>query len=144
MGRKPDPKGKDRPRTIVLSGDVAEIAQRLADKNQLSKVLSDLLRSSYGFGDALQEKQRALDHLIDERKQMQQQEEALITEIEAIENLASIKAPELETRIAILNDRLRRAEEKVRMGINTQTYVRQAQNLERMIGEVKKEMEDFQ
>ena len=44
MGRKPDPRGKDRPRTIVLSGDVAEIAQNLAEKNHLSATLSELLR----------------------------------------------------------------------------------------------------
>ena len=43
MGRKADPRGKDRPRTIVLSGDVAEIAEKLAENNQLSATLSELL-----------------------------------------------------------------------------------------------------
>ena len=83
MGRKPNPKGKDRTRTISLDGDVAELAQRLADKSQLSSVLSQLLRQSYGITDELAQLEHALSTTIEERKNLQLKEAALIEEIEA-------------------------------------------------------------
>lgn len=83
MGRKPDPKGRDRTRTISLAGDVAEIAQNLADKGQLSRVLSDLLRQSYGISSHISQLEHALSEAISERKNLQQKEAALIDQIDA-------------------------------------------------------------
>jgi hypothetical protein len=83
MGRKPDPKGRDRTRTISLAGDVAEIAQNLADKGQLSRVLSDLLRQSYGISSHISQLEHALGEAINERKNLQKKELRLIEEIDA-------------------------------------------------------------
>lgn len=83
MGRKPNPHGKDRTRTIQLDGDLADIAQKLADKSQLSKTLSQLLRQSYGMSDNITQLELALIAATDERKELQQREEQLIDEITA-------------------------------------------------------------
>ena len=59
------------------------MAQKLADKSQLSSVLSQLLRQSYGISSELDQLEQALNATIDERKNLQQKEAALIEEIEA-------------------------------------------------------------
>lgn len=109
MGRKPDPRGKDRPRTIVLSGDVAEIAEKLAQNNQLSSTLSELLRHNYGFGDAIEEKKRELQATTDEIKLLQERSEHIIANIdamerEAIERSATVK-PAIEAKLRLLEQR---------------------------------------
>ena len=48
MSRKADKRGRDRTRTIQLRGDVADIAQQLANENKLSSVISELLIEAYG------------------------------------------------------------------------------------------------
>lgn len=115
MGRKPDPRGKDRPRSIVLCGSVAEIAQRLADAGTLSATISDLLRREYGLTGALDDAKAALVALTDQRKQMQADEEALIQRIDALEqehlNRASTIRPTLEHRLQLAQERLREADE---------------------------------
>ena len=128
MGRNPDPRGKDRPRTIVLSGDVAEIAQKLADQQVLSKTLSELLRSAYGFGDAINEKKRALELLIAERESLQEQEEGLIRQIDAMEDEAIEQAttirPALESKIEILQIRYNRINIRLQRAFDKQTRAR--------------------
>lgn len=109
MGRKPDPRGKDRPRTIVLAGDVAEIAQKLADKGTLSATLSDLLRQQYGFGEQLEERKRALTMLLDEKDRLTALTQAMADEIDELEEKtlaqnATIR-PALERRLDILHSR---------------------------------------
>lgn len=54
MARKTKP--KERTRSISLDLDVSEIAQKLADRMELSSTLSELLRQAYGFGDKVEEK----------------------------------------------------------------------------------------
>lgn len=81
MGRKPNPRGKDRTRTISLDGDVADIAQELADKSQLSKVLSQLLRNAYNISDEVSKMKQQLETMTSERKRIQQAEEELIEAI---------------------------------------------------------------
>lgn len=49
MVRPKDPNGRDRTRTIQLSGNVAEIAERLADEGKLSREISRLLFQEYGY-----------------------------------------------------------------------------------------------
>lgn len=109
MGRKADPRGKDRPRTIVLSGDVAEIAQKLADEGNLSATLSDLLRQQYGFGSQLEERKRALTMLLDEKQRLSELTQTMADEIdrleqETLEQNATIR-PALERRKQILLSR---------------------------------------
>ena len=112
MGRKADPRGKDRPRTIVLSGDVAEIAQDLADKSQLSAVLSQLLRQSYGISDDITRLEQLLKTATDERKELQQKEEELIAAIddarEALIHRRNHTLPSLYQRQGVVEERLRR------------------------------------
>lgn len=77
MGRKPNPRGKDRTRTISLDGDVAEIAQELADKSQLSKVLSELLRSSAGLTSQVELMKDELNAIVDERRALDERARSL-------------------------------------------------------------------
>lgn len=148
MGRKADPRGKDRPRTIVLRGDVADIAQKLADQGILSKTLSDLLSEAYGFGDKLDEHKRALVKLIDERKAMQQAEEELIAEIDrleqkSIEDNATLR-PSLEKRRNLLLERLVRLEKERNRAftpIEERTIDNKILNVNQLIVEVDLELE---
>ena len=116
MGRKPNPKGKDRTRTISLDGDVAEIAQELANKSQLSRVLSQLLRQSYGISDQLSRLEHALSSTIDERKNLQQKELEIIAEIDAakeqIVHQQNHILPSLYQRQGVLEQRIRSLREK--------------------------------
>ena len=77
---------KERLRTIQLDLDVSEIAQRLADKKELSSTLSELLRVNFGFGDKLAEKKRELTSLLDHKDALREQERKLIAEIERMES----------------------------------------------------------
>lgn len=116
MGRKPDPRGKDRPRTIVLCGSVAEIAQKLADSNALSSTLSELLRREYRLFGAIEEKRAALRMMTEERKKMQAQEEAMAQEIDELEvreaERKTTLIPALEERLNTLMERRARLEEE--------------------------------
>lgn len=109
MGRKADPRGKDRTRTIQLRGDVADIAQKLADQGILSKTLSELLCAAYGFGDAIDEHKRALARIVEERKALIESEEQLIATIDALEAKALEESqtvrPALQRKIEILQER---------------------------------------
>lgn len=117
MGRKPDPKGKDRTRTIQLAGDVADIAQKLADNGQLSATLSDLLRQQYGFGDKIEERKRALTMLLDEKQRLTELTQTMADEIDALETQAleqnATIRPALERRRQILLDRLAATHKKL-------------------------------
>ena len=124
MGRKADPRGKDRPRTIVLSGDVAEIAQNLADKGELSSTLSDLLRQQYGFGEKIEERKRALSMLLDEKDRLTELTQAMADEIDemeekALEQNATIR-PALERRQNILRERLAKTHQKLKRAYDPQ------------------------
>lgn len=116
MGRKPDPRGKDRPRTIVLCGSVAEIAQRLADSNALSSTISELLRREYGLSGAIEEKRAALASMTEERKRMQAQEEAMAQELDELEiretERKTTLIPALEERLNTLVERRARLEDE--------------------------------
>lgn len=149
MGRKPDPKGKDRPRTIVLSGDVADIAQRLADAGALSATLSDLLRREFGLSGALEEAKAALIALTDQRKAMQADEEALIQRIDALEaetiERKSTIMPALEERRRILRERWAKAAERADRHFDSNERAKakmQMQNLHDLLAEVENEIQE--
>lgn len=150
MGRKADPKGKDRPRTIVLSGDVAEIAQKLADSNQLSSTLSDLLRHNYGFGDQLDEKKRELEATHHERIALQRKEEDLAAAIDDLEkdflNRQSNIKPNLLKRKAILLERLKKNQLKLKYAWEAADESRLhsvIHNINLLIAEVDLELEEL-
>lgn len=116
MPRKADPRGKDRPRTIVLAGDVAEIAQKLADRGDLSATLSELLRHNYGFGDRIEEKKRELSATIDQKKAIEAREAELIAVIDEMEVMelerSTTVRPQIEKRREILLERLAKTEHR--------------------------------
>lgn len=110
-------KQKERTRSISLDIDVSEIAQKLADRNELSSTLSELLRQAYGFGDKIEEKKRALHRILDEKAQLAAQEIELIAEIDTLEakkvhEKATIY-PQLRQRLEILENRRRRVQAEV-------------------------------
>lgn len=116
MARRP----KERLRTIQLDADVSEIAQRLADKKDLSSTISELLRVNYGFGDKLEEKKRELHTLLDHKQALIEQENKLYAEIEQMEasfldretNVKPIlqeKLVKLDARIKLLKSKRDRA-----------------------------------
>lgn len=151
MGRKADPRGKDRPRTVVLSGDVAEIAQKLADKGELSSTLSELLRYNYGFGDAIEEKKRELSNLWADKMAINDREEAVIAEIDALEAKAleqnTTVRPALERRLDILHTRRAKLSEELGkfsflLSPNELSRKKQvAQEVDKLIREAQEELE---
>jgi len=148
MARPSNPRGKDKPRSIVLDGDVAEIAQRLADNNALSSTLSELLRSNYGFGDAIEEKKRQMHAVITERQRLAQVEADLEAEIDAmevqlIEKQTTIR-PQIEKRITLMTARRNNAMRDMNNAIDSTTRNqkhRVIQNLDRMIADAQEELE---
>lgn len=112
------PKGngnqKERTRSISLDVDVSEIAQKLADRNELSSTLSELLRQAYGFGDKIEEKKRALHRILDEQAALRTKEIELSAEIDSMEaKIVNEKAtiyPQLVQRLEILTNRRRRVQ----------------------------------
>ncbi len=151
MGRKADPRGKDRPRTIVLAGDVAEIAQKLADKGELSSTLSELLRHNYGFGDHHEEKKRALTLLLDEKQRLTDLTQVMADEIDALEvkvleQNATIR-PAIEKRIKIYEERILKARQALQAPWITPHERQQKENVMhnnyQMLEEARKELEEL-
>ena len=112
MGRKPNPKGKDRTRTVSLDGDVADIAQELADKSQLSKVISQLLRNAYNISDEVSRMKEQLEQMTNKRKVLQHAEAELIEAIDEAERRIihdrNHVLPSLYQRQGVLEERLRK------------------------------------
>ena len=147
MGRKPNPAGKDRTRTISLGGDVAEIAQRLADKSQLSSVLTDLLRREFGIDTALDGLKQELEDSIDQRKELQAKEERLIEAITASEEESLARRttiePQLHNQIDILTDRVLVLEDKIARSFieeHRRTYRKQLDATQTRLDDVLKEL----
>jgi len=134
MGRKADPRGKDRPRTIVLSGDVAEIAQDLADKSQLSKVLSQLLRQAYNISDEVAIMKDKLAALVEERKGLQRLEEEMIEEIgrqeERIIHERNHILPSLYQRQGKLEEKLERLRQERERALDPTTSKRKVNQMQ--------------
>ena len=134
MGRKPNPRGKDRTRTISLDGDVAEIAQELADKSQLSKVLSQLLRNAYNISDEVAVLKEKLNETIDARRAMQAKEEDIIAAIhEAEERIIHQKShilPALYQRQGKLEEKIARIREEHKRALDPQTSRRKASQMQ--------------
>ena len=146
MARRP----KERLRTIQLDADVAEIAQRLADKKELSSTLSELLRVNYGFGDKLEEKKRELHVLLDHKQELIEQENKLYDEIEAMEKAfvdreTNVK-PVLEEKLKKLDARIKhlrtQAERTIDASVRRMKY-RGVEELEKQMQEIRAQLDEF-
>ena len=146
MARRP----KERLRTIQLDADVSEIAQRLADKKELSSTLSELLRVNYGFGDKLEEKKRELHVLLDHKQELINQENKLYDEIEAMERAfvdreTNVK-PVLEEKLKKLDARIKmirsQAEKTIDASLRRSKY-RAIENFENQMQEIRAQLDEF-
>jgi len=144
-------KKKERTRSISLDIDVTEIAQKLADRNELSSTISELLRQAYGFGDKIEEKKRELHALLDEKQRIAAKEADLIAvidslEIETVQNKATM-LPQLTDRLRILTNRYQRVQMEQNASIDQYT-IKKKQNvlntIQELIDNCKKEMEAFE
>ena len=84
MVRPPKPGGRDRTRSISLDGDVSEIAENLARKNQLSRTLSELLRKAYGFPSEAEKAKASLFEATSRRKAAAIEEEEALKHYERL------------------------------------------------------------
>ena len=150
MGRKPNPKGKDKTRTISLDGDVAEKAQELADKSQLSKVLSQLLRNAYNISDEVAILKDKLASLTEERKGLQQLENEMIEAIDEAERRIihdrNHVLPSLYQRQGVLEERLRKLRERQAYNPPKEATLIQDQVMEtnRILATVLREIEELE
>jgi len=141
---------KERLRTIQLDADVSEIAQRLADKKELSSTLSELLRVNYGFGDKLEEKKRELHVLLDHKQELIKQENKLYDEIEAMEKAfldreTNLK-PVLEEKLTKLDARIKmirsQAERTIDASVRRSKY-RAIETFEKQMQEIRAQLDEF-
>lgn len=148
---KPSRKPKERLRTIQLDLDVSEIAQRLADKKELSSTLSELLRSNYGFGDALEEKKRELTAILDHIQEMHHKRDEMIKDIDATEKEWLDKqtnvVPQLKQKLVTLRAKYdltkKQAETAIDASVRAMKY-RAMEQFENQIQEVLAQLEEFQ
>jgi len=151
MGRPPNPKGKEKARTISLDGDVSEIAQRLASKSLLSHTLSALLRKEFGVATALEAAQTELKQLITERDQNAQAQELAIARIDQLEKEAMQRKttiiPAIEMRLEKLYARKEKTERDMNRAFTPQDVrakERVIANIEKIIEATLKELEEVQ
>ena len=148
MGRKADPRGKDRPRTIVLSGDVADIAQDLADKSQLSKVLSQLLRQAYNISDEVSIMKAKLLEMTDQRKAMQEAEEEMIAAIRDAEDRIiherSHILPSLYQRQGKLEEKLERLRQERERALDPTTSKRKVNQMQATRDQLQEVLDEIQ
>ena len=147
MARRP----KERLRTIQLDLDVSEIAQKLADKKELSATLSELLRANYGFGDKLEEKKRELHALLDHIEDMNQKRREMEDDIDATEkeflDTQTNVVPALKEKLVTLRAKYdlikRQAETAIDASVRSMKY-RAMEQFEIQIQEVLAQLEEFQ
>ena len=131
---KPSRKQKERLRTIQLDADVSEIAQRLADKKELSSTLSELLRVNFGFGDRLEEKKRELHNLLDHKQSLIDQERELVEQINQMEkdfiNRETNVKPVLEEKLVKLDARIKLLKSKRDRAIDVNDRIAKSRGIE--------------
>lgn len=119
MARPSDKRGRDRSRTIQLTGDVAEIAQKLADNNELSKVLSDLLRQNYGYATKMSKIQAQLAEIAESESELKVKKAQVEADLERarIQNSqnAGLK-DEIEIKLESMIESLRFTEAMIQTG----------------------------
>ena len=142
---------KERLRTIQLDLDVSEIAQKLADKKELSSTLSELLRANYGFGDKLEEKKRELHAILDHIADMHHKRDEMIADIDATEKefleRETNVVPQLKEKLVTLRAKYdlikRQAETAIDASVRSMKY-RAMEQFELQIQEVLSQLEEFQ
>ena len=142
---------KERLRTIQLDLDVSEIAQKLADKKELSSTLSELLRANYGFGDKLEEKKRELHAILDHIADMHHKRDEMIADIDATEKefleRETNVVPQLKEKLVTLRAKYdlikRQAETAIDASVRAMKY-RAMEQFENQIQEVLQQLEEFQ
>ena len=142
---------KERLRTIQLDLDVSEIAQKLADKKELSSTLSELLRANYGFGDKLEEKKRELTALLDHIEDMNHKRREMEDDIDATEkeflDRETNVVPQLKEKLVTLRAKYdlikRQAETAIDASVRAMKY-RAMEQFENQIQEVLAQLEEFQ
>ena len=142
---------KERLRTIQLDLDVSEIAQKLADKKELSSTLSELLRANYGFGDKLEEKKRELHAILDHIADMHHKRDEMIADIDATEkeflDRETNVVPQLKEKLVTLRAKYdlikRQAETAIDASVRAMKY-RAMERFENQIQEVLAQLEEFQ
>ena len=142
---------KERLRTIQLDLDVSEIAQKLADKKELSSTLSELLRANYGFGDKLEEKKRELHAILDHIADMHHKRDEMIADIDATEkeflDRETNVVPQLKEKLVTLRAKYdlikRQAETAIDASVRAMKY-RAMEQFENQIQEVLAQLEEFQ
>ena len=142
---------KERLRTIQLDLDVSEIAQKLADKKELSSTLSELLRANYGFGDKLEEKKRELHAILDHIADMHHKRDEMIADIDATEkeflDRETNVVPQLKEKLVTLRAKYdlikRQAETAIDASVRAMKY-RAMEQFENQIQEVFQQLEEFQ
>ena len=147
MARRP----KERLRTIQLDLDVSEIAQKLADKKELSSTLSELLRANYGFGDKLEEKKRELHAILDHISDMHHKRDEMIADIDATEkeflNAQTNVVPQLKEKLVTLRARYdmikKQADTAIDPTVRSMKY-RGMEQFEKQIQDVLAQLEEFQ
>jgi len=151
MSRTPDRRGRDRTRTIQLRGDVADIAQQLANENKLSKVISDLLYEKYGYKNKqakLIAKAAALDAQIDK---MMLERTNLENRLEMAKNKAKQEAhlkEEIELKLESMIDALRTTQAMIQCGTTHnqygQSYKKIQQTQSELVEKYRKQLEAFE
>ena len=141
---------KERLRTIQLDLDVSEIAQRLADKKQLSATISELLRVNYGFGDKLEEKKRELHTLLDHKAALIAQENKLFDEIEQMEkdylHRESNVKPVLQEKLIKLDARIKLLKSKRDRSIDVNERISKSRGIEALelqMQEIRAQLDEF-
>jgi len=125
MGRPKDPRGRDKSRTITLAGDVAEIAQKLADENRLSSTLSKLLRVEFGGFGEVDQMNRVIDELHNERKRINDALDNAVKRRDeheaAIIHARATVLPSINARLEKLYERRDRTEMQLKKAFDPQT-----------------------
>tara|TARA_Y100001972_G_C7584513_1_gene293099 strand:- start:22 stop:474 length:453 start_codon:yes stop_codon:yes gene_type:complete len=144
-------KPKERTRSVSLDLDVSEIAQKLADRGELSSSISELLRQAYGFGDELEEKKRELHVILDQITAMNKKKEDLEIEIDKSEeewlHKQTFIVPELKKKLVTLRAKRdlckTQAEHAIDSTIRSMKY-RAIEAFETQISDILKQLEGYE
>tara|TARA_Y100000361_G_C11155600_1_gene343870 strand:+ start:719 stop:1141 length:423 start_codon:yes stop_codon:yes gene_type:complete len=137
---------KDSTRSIRLDGDVAHIAQKLADDKMLSHTLSKLLRQHYGLNTKIDAMKAELDLMVNQRMQLQESEKILADKIDAAEqeflNKQTTELPVLREKLDhLLKLHSQTKQRQLRTGISQDT---QLQNQLELINNVSKQIAELE
>ena len=121
---------KDKTRSIRLDGDVADIAQKLADDSQLSATISKLLRQHYGRHTEIDSIKQQLDRTVNERMLLQEEEKLLADKLDELEDVKMQRMitdlPHLERKIRDMEVLHKKTKDQWMNARDTQTRILKA------------------